>query len=210
MTSTLPTNPDIHDLRLEWIQDLLTTTTPQTRGELYSNMGGMCCLGRLCDISGQGTWENNGPSQGRTYFISLNDEHVNCMPPGIIKYLNFRNDASSGTIEPWWLDTPYPYDDQPNNDQLFSPREDRHYGYRYVAHPHGHTKYHIDTFVEEPEMPMLSEQPCMIAATHSVELASLNDDGWSFKQIAQVLLDHYEWFFNMPGIDYDMDLETLQ
>lgn len=72
-------------LKAKWLEALRSGRYKQGRERLRNRRDEFCCLGVLCDISGQGQWKL--ASDGTTYYYckeEINGYH--CLPPFMEKF----------------------------------------------------------------------------------------------------------------------------
>ena len=73
------------EVKEKWLAALRSGNYKQTQNRLKRN-DTFCCLGVLCDISGQGEWVFNNPGDQPLYMFSVLDSSVTGLPVGIIKW----------------------------------------------------------------------------------------------------------------------------
>lgn len=81
-------------LKAKWLEALRSGKYKQGRGKLRSVDDEFCCLGVLCDISGQGQWKMVESEAGYCYFKE--GERDCCMLP---PFMDEFSDIGAGTEE---------------------------------------------------------------------------------------------------------------
>ena len=76
-------------LKAKWLEALRSGKYKQGRGKLRSVDDEFCCLGVLCDISGQGEWETLGDQTG---YLSLTEREYDWyqLPQFMMKFSGIR------------------------------------------------------------------------------------------------------------------------
>ena len=77
------------ELKEKWLEALRSGKYKQGRGDLRNVDDEFCCLGVLCDISGQGEWGTKLMIQKAPYCYGQGDEWQHCaLPPFMKKFTN--------------------------------------------------------------------------------------------------------------------------
>jgi hypothetical protein len=90
-------------LRTEWTTALRSGKYQQTRGKLRDRTG-YCCLGVLCDVSGEGKWSKDFMGIADSYIVG-NMEDCAYLPPSEVKFATGMDGVSLEHMLPKMNDT---------------------------------------------------------------------------------------------------------
>jgi hypothetical protein len=125
-----------------WVQALRSGKYSQVKARLHKPGEGFCCLGVLCELSGQGKW--SGPVVfDASQYVTQNDRSEQVLPNEVASWAGVHD------VTPFAL-----------------------------IHGHPVTRDRQDSYGDH--------------GPDAVHLASLNDQGYTFAQIADVIEQHWE------------------